>query len=166
MPDRADESTRLEMAHVLFLDLVGYSRLPLEEQNRSIAALQDIVRGLPTYQQAEADDALLSHPAGDGMALAFFHVPSAPAHRALELAEALSNHDDLPLRMGIHGTGVPRRGRQRGRQRARSRHQPGAARHGLRGRGTARKQDISVLGAIQNALLGHPFIPGRASPAE
>jgi predicted ATPase/class 3 adenylate cyclase len=108
MPDREDESTRLEMAHVLFMDLVGYSRLPLEEQNRSIAALQDIVRGLRTYQQAEAEDALLSHPAGDGMALAFFHDPSAPAQCALEIAAAVSTRGDLPLRMGIHSGPVYR----------------------------------------------------------
>ena len=132
MPDGIDPQQRLDMAHVLFMDLVGYSRLTIEEQNERIGDLQDIVRGFTTYQRFRDDDLLLGHPTGDGMALAFFHVPSAPAHRALELAEALSNRDDLPLRMGIHGTGVPRRGRQRGRQRARSRHQPGAARHGLR----------------------------------
>jgi predicted ATPase/class 3 adenylate cyclase len=102
MPDQEGHATRLEMAHVLFMDLVGYSRLPLEEQNRRIGALQETVRGLPAYQDAANAGALLSHPAGDGMALAFFHDPSAPARCALEVSEAVTSRDDLPLRMGIH----------------------------------------------------------------
>ena len=93
---------RLDMAHVLFMDLVGYSRLPLEEQNQRIEALQEVVRGREAVQIAEADGTLLAHPAGDGMALAFFGDPSAPARCALEVSEAIRSRDDLPLRIGIH----------------------------------------------------------------
>lgn len=108
MTNAEAHTDRTEMAHVLFMDMVGYSRLPLGEQNRRVGALQDIVRDLPAYQQAESDGALLSHPAGDGMALAFLHDPSAPAQCALEIAEAVRSHDDLPLRMGVHSGPVYR----------------------------------------------------------
>jgi len=103
-----DRATRLDMAHVLFMDLVGYSRLSLEEQSRRIGTLQEIVRSLPAYRSAEANGALLSHPAGDGMALAFFGDPSSPAQCALEAAEATRSQTDLPLRMGIHSGPVHR----------------------------------------------------------
>ncbi|MBT3270980.1 hypothetical protein HN371_27815 [Candidatus Poribacteria bacterium] len=108
MPDKDGQSTRLEMAHVLFMDLVGYSRLSVEEQGRRIGALQDIVRDSPAYREAETEETVLAHPAGDGMALAFFRDPSSPARCALEVAGAVDARDDLPLRMGIHSGPVHR----------------------------------------------------------
>jgi class 3 adenylate cyclase len=108
MPAPIEQQPRVEMAHVLFMDLVGYSRLPLEEQNRRVGAVQEIVLAATTYQRAQTEDAVLSHPAGDGMALAFFHDPSSPAQCALEIAEATRDRDDLPLRMGIHSGPVYR----------------------------------------------------------
>ncbi|MAF09641.1 hypothetical protein CMK11_04250 [Candidatus Poribacteria bacterium] len=108
MPDREDETTHLEMAHVLFMDLVGYSRLSVEEQSRRIGALQEIVRSCPVYREAESEETVLAHPAGDGMALAFFRDPSSPARCALAVAEAIAARDDLPLRMGIHSGPVHR----------------------------------------------------------
>ncbi|MAF11178.1 hypothetical protein CMK11_12070 [Candidatus Poribacteria bacterium] len=101
MPDKEDQS-HLDMAHVLFMDLVGYSRLSAEEQSRRIGALQEVVRSCSIYQQAESEQTLLAHPAGDGMALAFFRGPSSPARCAIEVAEAVIRRDDLPLRMGVH----------------------------------------------------------------
>ncbi|MAF10780.1 hypothetical protein CMK11_10030, partial [Candidatus Poribacteria bacterium] len=103
-----DTTTRLEVAHVLFMDLVGYSRLAVEEQSRRIAALQDIVRGTAAYTQAKHEASVLAHPAGDGMALAFFGDPSSPARCALEVAEAARGRADLPLRMGIHSGPIHR----------------------------------------------------------
>jgi predicted ATPase/tetratricopeptide (TPR) repeat protein len=103
-----DPPARVEIAHVLFMDLVGYSRLPLEEQNRRIGALQEVVRAAPTYRRASDGGDVLSHPAGDGLALAFFHDPSTPAQCALEVAAALRDRDDLPLRMGVHSGPVYR----------------------------------------------------------
>ena len=102
MLDKDGDSTRLEMAHVLFMDLVGYSRLSIEEQHSRIGALQELVRLRPAYKRAESEGALLAHPAGDGMALAFFGDPSSPAQCALEVAGAVAERSDLPLRMGIH----------------------------------------------------------------
>lgn len=108
MADTESDTDRLEMAHVLFMDLVGYSRLPLAEQSQRIEALQDIVGRAPTYRQAEPGNTLLSHPAGDGMALAFLNDPSAPARCALDIAAAVRSYDDLPLRMGMHAGPVCR----------------------------------------------------------
>ncbi|MEO2004256.1 MAG: adenylate/guanylate cyclase domain-containing protein, partial [Candidatus Poribacteria bacterium] len=108
MPAEEAQATRLEMAHVLFMDLVGYSRLSVEEQSRRIGALQEIVRSCAAYREAEAEETLLAHPAGDGMALAFFRDPATPARCALEVAEAVAGRDDLPLRMGIHSGPVHR----------------------------------------------------------
>ncbi|MBT3271372.1 AAA family ATPase [Candidatus Poribacteria bacterium] len=103
-----DATTRLEVAHVLFMDLVGYSRLTVEEQSRRIGALQDIVRETDAYAQAKREASVLAHPAGDGMALAFFGDPSSPARCATEVNEAARDRDDLPLRMGIHSGPIHR----------------------------------------------------------
>ncbi|MEO2004536.1 MAG: AAA family ATPase, partial [Candidatus Poribacteria bacterium] len=107
--DRASGgTTRLEVAHVLFMDLVGYSRLTVEDQGRRIAALQDIVRETAAYIDAREESSVVAHPAGDGMALAFFGDPAFPARCALEVADATRERDDLPLRMGIHSGPIHR----------------------------------------------------------
>ncbi len=102
------DATRLEMAHVLFMDVVGYTRLSLERQGACIQQLQALVRGTPTFQQAEADGFLLSHPSGDGMALAFFDDPTAPVRCALEIADRMRGGQNIELRMGVHSGPVTR----------------------------------------------------------
>lgn len=91
-----------EDGHVLFMDLVGYSKLPMDEQRDLILKLFDLVRGTPEFQRALSDDQLISLPTGDGMALIFFQNPLAPVQCALEVAEALKTYPAVKLRMGIH----------------------------------------------------------------
>ncbi len=98
----------LEIAHVLFVDIVGYSRLAIDQQEGVLRHLQDLVRALPKFIQAQADDQLVRLPTGDGMALVFFGNPEAPVRCAIELAHALASHPEIPLRMGIHSGPVYR----------------------------------------------------------
>jgi tetratricopeptide (TPR) repeat protein/class 3 adenylate cyclase len=98
----------LEMAHVLFLDIVGYSRLPMDQQQRVIHDLQDAVRGTSEFTRAQAGDQLIRLPTGDGMALVFFRDPEAPVRCALELTKSLHRHPDIKVRMGIHAGPVYR----------------------------------------------------------
>ena len=93
---------RLEIAHVLFLDLVGYSKLLLNEQREALDSLKAFVRQSPAFKEAEADGKLNLLPTGDGMALVFSSTPEAPVECAVELARELRNQPDLPVRMGIH----------------------------------------------------------------
>src|SRR5260370_18462570 len=95
-------SRTLEIAHVLFTDIVGYSKLPMEEQERLLMKLQDTVRQTTEFARAQADDQLIRLPTGDGMALVFFANPEAPIHCALELGRSLRGQPALKLRMGIH----------------------------------------------------------------
>ncbi|MHB8412311.1 MAG: protein kinase domain-containing protein [Candidatus Acidiferrales bacterium] len=109
--DVAHESVtapQLEIAHVLFMDIVAYSRLPMDQQQRTLRTLQDLVRGTSEFARAEARQELVRLPTGDGMALVFFHDPEAPVRCALELGAALKNHPEIPLRMGIHSGPVYR----------------------------------------------------------
>jgi transposase len=92
----------LEFAHVLFMDIVSYSLLPIDHQSEVIQQLQDIVRGLPDFEAALAADELICLPAGDGMALAFFGDPTAPLRCARQIAIALKKNPRFELRMGIH----------------------------------------------------------------
>jgi class 3 adenylate cyclase/tRNA A-37 threonylcarbamoyl transferase component Bud32 len=92
----------LEMAHVLFTDLVGYSLLPMDKQKQYLGELQAVVRAAPRYQSAQKSGEVLSLPTGDGMALVFFGDPTAPAQCALEVAAGLKSKPHLQLRMGIH----------------------------------------------------------------
>ena len=102
MRARDGEATQLEMVHVLIMDVVGYTLLSLDQQYACIEDLQALVRATPTFQRADEAGSLLSHPAGDGMALAFFHDPSAPVQCALDIAETVQGRADMRLRMGIH----------------------------------------------------------------
>jgi eukaryotic-like serine/threonine-protein kinase len=92
----------LEIAHVLFTDIVGYSKLPMDEQEQLVMQLQEAVRQTPEFVRAEASEELIRIPTGDGMALVFFRDAEAPVRCALELSQFLRNHSDLRLRMGIH----------------------------------------------------------------
>src|SRR5881398_3146338 len=103
MPMLAEPSadSKFEIGHVLFIDIVGYSKLLIEEQKERLSQLTAIV--LATAQVREAtDEQLVRLPTGDGMALVFHHSAEEPARCALEIAEALQKHPELPVRMGIH----------------------------------------------------------------
>jgi TolB-like protein/class 3 adenylate cyclase/tetratricopeptide (TPR) repeat protein len=98
----------IEMANVLFVDMVGYSLLPMDQQRAYLEQLQKIVRESPRFRAAEAAGAIVSLPTGDGMALAFFGDPTAPVQCAVEVATALRSKPYLKLRMGIHSGPVYR----------------------------------------------------------
>ena len=92
----------LEIAHVLFIDIVGYSKLSINDQNGAVEELNQVVRGSEQFQKAEAAGRLLKIATGDGMALVFYTSPEAPAHCAVEISCALKEHSRLHVRMGIH----------------------------------------------------------------
>ena len=92
----------LEIAHLLLIDVVGYSKLLVNDQVESLQQLNGIVRSTDCFRAAEAKDKLIRLPTGDGMALLFFENLEQPAHCALEIAQALQNHPEIQVRMGIH----------------------------------------------------------------
>src|SRR5215212_6862658 len=100
MSDSA-ENLRLEIGHVLFIVIVGYSKLLIEEQRERLNQLTQIVLATRPVREA-TDEQLVRLPTGDGMALVFHHSVEEPARCALEIAEALQKHPELPVRMGIH----------------------------------------------------------------
>jgi TolB-like protein/Tfp pilus assembly protein PilF/class 3 adenylate cyclase len=91
---------QLEIAHVLFIDIVGYSKLSINEQRAAIDQLNEVVRGSEQFQKAEAAARLIKIPTGDGMALVFYKSPEEPVKCALEISRALKEHRQL--RMGAH----------------------------------------------------------------
>jgi TolB-like protein/class 3 adenylate cyclase/Tfp pilus assembly protein PilF len=102
MPAEVKKEIQLEIAHVLFIDIVGYSKLSVNEQHAAVEELNQIVRRSEQFQKAEAASRLLKIPTGDGMALVFYTSPEAPAQCAVEISSALKEHPRLHLRMGIH----------------------------------------------------------------
>ena len=92
----------MEIGHVLFMDIVGYSKLLIDEQRELQHQLTEIVRNTPAFRQAEADGKLVRLPVGDGMALVFFNSPEAPVHCAVEIAKKLRGNSEFQLRMGIN----------------------------------------------------------------
>jgi TolB-like protein/class 3 adenylate cyclase/Flp pilus assembly protein TadD len=102
MSTEVKKEIQLEIAHVLFADIVGYSKLPINEQHALVEQLGEIVRSTDEFQAAEAAGRLLKIPTGDGMALIFYHNPEAPVECALEIARALKEQPELRLRMGVH----------------------------------------------------------------
>jgi TolB-like protein/class 3 adenylate cyclase/Tfp pilus assembly protein PilF len=92
----------LEIGHVLFLDIVGYSKLSVNEQHAAIEKLNEVVRASGQFQQAEAANRILKIPTGDGMALVFHRSPEEPAQCAFEISRALKDNPRLQVRMGIH----------------------------------------------------------------
>src|SRR5215475_13336471 len=99
-----DEKTkpRLEIAHVLFIDIVGYSKLLTDEQSEALQELNQIVRNTEAVREAEGTGRLIILPTGDGMALAFTGSVEGPAECALEVSRVLRAQPSLPVRMGIH----------------------------------------------------------------
>jgi TolB-like protein/class 3 adenylate cyclase/Tfp pilus assembly protein PilF len=103
MPD-----LQLEIAHLLLIDVVGYSKLLVNEQIELLQRLKQIVRSSESFRAAEARDELIRVPTGDGIALVFFHSPEEPARCALEISRALQDHPSIQLRMGVHSGPVNR----------------------------------------------------------
>jgi TolB-like protein/class 3 adenylate cyclase len=93
---------QLEIAHVLFTDIVGYSKLPINEQRALVERLNEIVRSTDEFQAAETAGRLIKIPTGDGITLVFYQSPEAPVECALEISRALKKYPELQLRMGIH----------------------------------------------------------------
>src|SRR5581483_7160304 len=100
---------RLEVAHVLFMDIVAYSTMRMDRQQSVVQTLQDFVQNTTQFREATRSDELIRLPTGDGMALVFCGAPQAPILCALEVAQALRNQPELELRMGIHTGPVFRR---------------------------------------------------------
>jgi TolB-like protein/class 3 adenylate cyclase/Tfp pilus assembly protein PilF len=109
--DRPAEPTpdlQLEVAHLLLIDVVGYSKLLVNEQIELLQELKEIVRSTQCFRAAEARGELIRVPTGDGMALVFFHSPEEPVRCALEISRALQDVPSIRLRMGIHSGPINR----------------------------------------------------------
>src|SRR5712675_2258543 len=102
MAAEIEKAIELEIAHVLFTDVVGYSKLPIHQQRAVVDRLNEIVRDTDEFQAAETAGRLLTIPTGDGITLVFYHSPEAPVECALEISRALKKHPELQLRMGVH----------------------------------------------------------------
>lgn len=102
MPDGPSVDVKLELGHVLFIDIVDYSKLLITEQSEQIRKLREIVRATEQFRNAEAAGKLLRLPTGDGGALVFRTSPEAPVLCALEISKDLKAHPELRVRMGIH----------------------------------------------------------------
>ena len=104
LPDEA----ALELGHILFMDIVGYSKLLVDEQTSCAERLNKIVLASAEFQAAKSADQLIRLPTGDGMVLVFFSNPEAPVRCAIQIAEAINQGDALPLRMGVHSGPINR----------------------------------------------------------
>src|SRR5437867_6423811 len=102
MPAEVKKEIQLEIAHVLFIDIVGYSKLSINDQHAAVEKLNQIVHASERFQKAEAGSRLLKIPTGDGMALVFYKSPEEPVKCALEISRTLKEHPRLRLRMGVH----------------------------------------------------------------
>src|SRR5438477_2376255 len=102
MPAEVKKEIQLEIAHVLFIDIVGYSKLSINEQRAAVDELNQAVRTSEQFQNAEAASRLIKIPTGDGMALVFYTSPEAPVQCAVEISRALKEYPRLQLRMGVH----------------------------------------------------------------
>src|SRR6266403_2406161 len=102
MSTAVKKEIQIEIAHVLFMDIVGYSKLLINEQHELLQELNRIVRTTEAFRAAEVAGKLIRLPTGDGMALAFATTPDAPVQCALEISKALKSHPELRVRMGIH----------------------------------------------------------------
>src|ERR1700745_3716736 len=102
MAVKMKSNAHLAIAHVLFMDVVGYSKLLVNEQREIVHELNQIVRQTAQFKRSDANGELICIPSGDGMALVFFQSPEEPAQCALEISSALKTHPHLRLRMGVH----------------------------------------------------------------
>src|ERR1043165_6813672 len=102
MAEEQKTKLRLEIAHVLFVDIVGYSKLLIDEQSEALQELNQLVRNTEAAREAEETGQLIFLPTGDGMALVFTGSIEQPVECALEVSQALRAQPSLPVRMGIH----------------------------------------------------------------
>ncbi len=102
MPSEIKKEVTLEIVHVLFLDIVGYSKRLTDEQQALIDQLNQVVRSSAVFQKAEGADRLIKIPTGDGMALIFYNSPEQPVECALEISRELRRFPELSVRMGVH----------------------------------------------------------------
>src|SRR5438309_1191113 len=102
MPSEHSPEVKFEIGHVLFIDIVGYSKLLINEQSEQLQKLKQIVRGTEQFRLAKAEGKLLGLPSGDGGALVFRTSPEAPVLCAIEISRELKRHPELRVRMGIH----------------------------------------------------------------
>jgi TolB-like protein/class 3 adenylate cyclase/Tfp pilus assembly protein PilF len=102
MPAEIKKEIELEIGHVLFIDIVGYSKLLIDEQRDYLHTLNEVVRRTDSFRAADAAGKLTRLPTGDGMALVFATTPDAPVSCAIEISNALRSHPELQVRMGIH----------------------------------------------------------------
>jgi serine/threonine protein kinase/TolB-like protein/Tfp pilus assembly protein PilF len=102
MSGEVKKEIQLEIAHVLFIDIVGYSKLSMDDQHAAIEELNQIVGASEQFQRADAIGRLIKIPTGDGIGLVFYTSPEAPVQCAVEISRALKEHPALQLRMGIH----------------------------------------------------------------
>ena len=102
MSVESKKEIQLEIAHVLFIDIVDYSKLSINEQRSAVDELTRIVRATEQFQKAETSERLVKIATGDGVALVFYTSPEAPVRCAVELSRALKDHPHLRVRMGIH----------------------------------------------------------------
>src|SRR5438552_4829322 len=102
MPQEPVSDLKFEIGHVLFIDIVGYSKLLIHEQSEQLQELKNIVRGTDQFRRAQAEGKLLSLPTGDGGALVFRTSPEEPVACALEISRELKKNSELRVRMGIH----------------------------------------------------------------
>ena len=102
MASESSSDVKFEIGHVLFVDIVGYSKLLITEQSEHLETLRQIVRGTEQFRIADGEGKLQRLPTGDGGALVFHNNSEAPILCAAEISEALKNHPELQVRMGIH----------------------------------------------------------------
>src|SRR5437879_10331278 len=102
MSEEPKEKLRLEIAHVLFIDIVGYSTRLTDEQQALVDQLNQVVRSSAVFQKAEGADRLIKIPTGDGMALIFYNSPEQAVECALEISRELKGFPELAVRMGVH----------------------------------------------------------------
>src|SRR5262249_35669278 len=102
MTSEAPSDVKFDIGHVLFIDIVGYSKLLMHEQTEQLQNLKEIARGTEQFRAADAAGKLLRLPTGDGGALVFRNSPEAPVLCAIEISKALRSHPELRVRMGIH----------------------------------------------------------------
>src|ERR1700730_9116742 len=94
---------QLEIAHVLFIDIVAYSKMTTDDQRAAVEKLNQIVQTTDEFRKAGSDNQLIKLTTGDGMALIFYHSPEDPVECALEISRAIKEqHSNLRLRMGVH----------------------------------------------------------------
>src|SRR5712692_6402983 len=102
MPEEQKPPVLLEIGHVLFIDIVGYTKLLIEQQTKYLEQLREIVRATESFRTAQAQGKLMRLPTGDGGALVFGTSPDAPVNCAVEIARELRKRPELRVRMGIH----------------------------------------------------------------